>query len=274
MAITVTEHVESREWGADGSVKFKYFVRGTASDTTARVQLLDSAPETYQGKVREDNPNVNPVWADTESSNGLWECEVVYQPAGALPITPLEVGESSYSFDTTGGTQHITQSRQTYSAEAPPDKTAEDFKGAIGVSGEGEKIEVEGVDITMPTYSFSETHIIADESVTGAYKNTLFELTGRVNNATFKGFAIGEVLFLGARGSKRGDGDWEIAFNFAVSKNEYVNVGDIEMVYKPGWSYLWVRYATRKGAKRYVKQPVQANVEQVYDDGVFSGLGI
>jgi len=63
------------------------------------------------------------------------------------------------------------------------------------------------VDITVPVYSFSETHYNSLAFVTESYKQTLFGLTGKVNNAAFKGFAAGEVLFLGASGSKRGDED-------------------------------------------------------------------
>ena len=44
--------------------------------------------------------------------------------------------------------------------------------------------------------------------VTGGYKATLFYLTGKVNGGPFKGFAPGEVLFLGASGSQRGSEDF------------------------------------------------------------------
>jgi len=63
----------------------------------------------------------------------------------------------------------------------------------------------------------------------------LFILTGRVNQAAFKGFAAGEVLFLGASGSKRGDGDWEITFNYAASPNvTNLPVGSITVASKKG----------------------------------------
>ncbi len=168
-------------------------------------------------------------------------------------------------------TQHITQSLQTIVKKAKPGETAPDFKQAIGVTTE----EVEGVDITVPVYSFAETHYIANSLVTGAYKLTLFALTGKVNNATFKGFAAGEVLFLGASGSKRGDDEWEITFRFAASPNVTgMTVGDITGVDKKGWEYLWVRYTDAEDAKVLVKQPAAVYVEKVYESGDFSGLGI
>ncbi|MCK4343502.1 MAG: hypothetical protein KAY37_17450 [Phycisphaerae bacterium] len=76
---------------------------------------------------------------------------------------------------------------------------------------------VEGVDIAVPVYHFSETHYLPDAIVSPAYRGTLFSLTGKVNGGAFKGFAAGECLFLGAAGAKRGSGDWEITFRFAAS---------------------------------------------------------
>ena len=144
----------------------------------------------------------------------------------------MEPGDSSYSFDTGGGTQHITHGKQTVGTYAPVGKTAPDFDGAIGVTRD----RVEGVDITVPVYRFSETHVTTDAQVTASYKGTLFNLTGKTNNGSFKGFAAGEVLFLGASGSKRSDGDWEIPFNFAASPNKTgLAIGSITGIAKKGW---------------------------------------
>ena len=105
----------------------------------------------------------------------------------------------------------------------------------------------------------------------------LFQLTGRVNSAPYKGFQAGECLFLGASGSKRGEEDWEISFRFAASPNKTgLSVGDIGGIDKKGWEYLWVRYADAEdpAAKSIVKRPAAVYVEQVYEYGDFSGLGI
>jgi len=136
---------------------------------------------------------------------------------------------------------------------------------------------VYGVDITVPVYSFSETHILANSAVTAAYKGKLFALTGKTNNATFKGFAIGECLFLGASGSKRGKGDWEITFRFAASPNKTgLTVGDITGIAKKGWEYLWVRYedAVDTAAGTMVKKPLAVYIEKVYEEGNFADLAI
>ena len=160
--------------------------------------LLWFTPAMYNGLVRQ-TPKIEP---DGDSPD-VWAASVQYGPK-----KPPDTGDSTYQFDTAGGTQHITQSLQTLGKYAPPGKVAPDFKGAIGVTHDN----VEGVDITVPVYNFSETHYIASELVTLAYKATLFSLTGKVNKHVFRGFAPGEVLFVGASGAKRGEKDWEITW--------------------------------------------------------------
>lgn len=263
MPITVSEKWESRETtvGESPSVDLIYIVRGTDSDVAAKAALAATSPVLYDGLVRQ-SLHIERIAED------IWEGSVRYGE-----LQPPETGDSTYQFDTGGGTQHITQSLQTVGRYAPPGKTAPNFQGAIGVTHDN----VEGVDITVPVYNFSETHYIPTALVTLAYKAALFYLTGKVNDAPFRGFAPGEVLFLGASGSKRGQDDWEITFRFAASPNvTNLTIGNITGINKKGWEYLWVRYADDEdtAAKVLVKKPIAAYVEQVYQYGDFSGLGI
>jgi hypothetical protein len=246
-----------------------YILDGTSDDLTAKAWLLGSTAAEYDGLVRSEC-TLEPIVVDTAAGSGKWDCTVRYvPPEDAEP----EVGDSSFSFDTGGGTQHITQSISTVQKYAPAGKTAPDFKGAIGVTHDN----VEGVDITVPVYNFSETHYLPDSQVTPGYVGALFNLTGKTNAAAFKGLAAGECLFLGAAGSKRGADDWEIAFRFAGSPNRTgITVGAITGIAKKGWEYMWVRYADAEdpAAKALVKQPVAVYVEKVYDEGDFSAMGI
>jgi hypothetical protein len=116
---------------------------------------------------------------------------------------------------------------------------------------------------------------VATAAVTPAYKAILFYLTGKVNNAAWKGFQPGEVLFLGASGSNRGDGYWEITFRFSASPNmTNLQVGSITIADKPGWAYVWFRYQDTADANQLIKRPVAAYVERVYDEGDFTQIGI
>ena len=190
---------------------------------------------------------------------------------GGDPAQPGDPLGPSYTFETSGGTQHITQSLQTISKHGKPGVLPPDFKGAIGVSADS----VEGTDITVPIFRFSETYSIPVPLITHAYKLTVFNLTGKVNSAAFKGFATGEVLFLGASGSRRGVEKWEITYQFAASKNAVgITVGDIVNIDKKGWGYLWVRYGDVEDEKVLVKQPESVYIERVYDSANFAQLGI
>jgi len=271
MAATAHEILKSRDLNGE-SATLRYRIRGTADASDARDALIAAAPSTFEGKARQTTAaSVEPITIDENNADAcIWEGEVPY---GLQNSTPPGTGDSIYNFDTGGGTQHITQSLSTTARYAPGEATAPDFKGAVGVTADS----VEGVDIVVPVYHFSETHYKADASVTAGYKATLFALTGTANNATFKGFAAGEVLFLGASGSKRGDDDWEITFRFAASPNVTgLTVGNITGVAKKGWEYMWVRYADTEDttAKAIVKRPASVHIEKVYNNGDFSGLAI
>ena len=261
---TIIELYDSREAteGVDNpSVDLHYIVQGTEDDGQVRTLVESTVPAFYAGLVFQS-------YHIAHQGGGIWDVTVRYGQ-----IEPKDTGASTFFFETGGGTQHITQSIQTVNRYAPPGKTAPDFKGAIGVTSDA----VEGTDITVPIYQFTETHYIPADLVTGAYKATLFALTGKVNNGPFRGFAAGEVLFLGASGAKRGHADWEITFRFAASPNVTgLQVGDIPGINKKGWEYLWVRYADDQdsAANALVKRPVAAYVEQVYQYGDFSLLGI
>jgi len=273
VAVEVREKFESRKLvktvtGTNSSAELAYVVLGTDDDIAARDALEAGSPATYATLPRQ-SVQVEPLGPK------LWDGQVRYGHENNS--NQIQTGESTFSFDTGGGTQHITQSLQTVGRFPASGQTAPDFKGAIGVTPDA----VEGVDITVPVYQFSETHYKPDNQVTGTYKGVLFELTGRVNADTFKGFAPGEVLFLGASGSRRvqmgESADWEITYRFAASPNRTgLSIGGISGISKKGWEYLWVRYVDRADplAKALVKRPIAAYVERVYESGNFSGLGL
>jgi len=269
--VRLIEDVDSREvrTGDRPSCTFHYTLEGVADDDTAKT-LMENSTAEYYGDLKRESINLEPEWVDTASNTGIWRVTVEY--LAPEEIEP-ETGESSYSFDTTGGTQHITQSVSTRGKYAPSGKTPPDFKGAIGVTHNS----VEGVDITIPVFSFTETHYLPDSVVTDTYKGRLFRLTGKTNNSNFRGCAPGECLFLGASGSRRGEDDWEVTFRFAASPNKTnIQIGDITVAEKKGWDYLWVRYADEADtdACELVKRPSAAYVEQVYEEGDFSDLEI
>jgi hypothetical protein len=286
MPITVAEKYDSRQstTGSNAQVTLTYIASGSDDDLAIKAAVESFAPETYDGLPRQ-SVQIEPI------SEEYWDASVRYADASSSSSTSggggpePGSGEYTYSFDTMGGTQHITQSLETVGSYADSSiPSAPDFNGAIGVSNTNGNSEVQGVDITVPIYNFSETHYLTTEQVTPEYKGTLFQLTGKVNNAAFRGLAAGECLFLGASGTLHGtetdtgtSGDWEITYRFAASPNKTgITIGSITGIAKKGWEYLWVRYADVEDldAIAMIKRPVAAYVEKVYDDADFSLLDI
>lgn len=212
-----------------------------------------------------------------------WEVQATYTKSGADDDNPLR---RSRSFDTSGATTHITQARggkvgnttTTQSERLYPPNEGVSMHYAIGVDGDS----VAGVDIITPQLTWSESYDVPGAYVTAAYIKAVAELTGTVNKASFRTFAAGEVLFLGATGSQewdseKGDGPWNLSYKFSASSNvTEMNVGDITGITKKGHEYLWILYEAEVNAPKAVllKKPKIVYVNNVYLDGDFSALGL
>lgn len=217
-----------------------------------------------------------------------WQLEVTYTKDGAEDDQQQDPAKRTRSFDTGGATQHITQAIQ--SDEWPDGEqrfwtgspAAPNMRGAIGVDGDS----VQGVDIVVPQLTWTETYEVPNLYVSTAYIKKVSSLTGTVNNAAFRGFAAGEVLFTGASGSQqwdadKGDGPWSLSFKFVAAANQgpgktfpAVTIGGIEGIAKDGHDYLWVRYEDAVEGATLLKKPKFVYVDKVYRREDFSQLGI
>lgn len=276
MATRVEEAYSERDQtinakGEVTEIEIPYLVFEAADEDAALAAArTKAASRTVSGMVLDELEVTERVNKDT------WKVKAIYKDEDSDdPDDPDEDEETtSFAFDTGGGTMHRNQSIKTVS-KVPND--APDFNGAIEVDNEG---NVNGVDVTMPVLNFTETHTMNGSRVTTSYKKTVAALTGTVNSSGFRGFSAGEVLFLGASGTKRSkkpNAPWEITFRFAVSPNQSsLQVGKLKVPNKRGWDYLWVRYADKvaENRKNVIKEPVAAYVEQVYPTGDFGNLGL
>lgn len=268
MSIVVTEKMESRRLttGKNATMELICNVIGTDDDAQAKIAVENFTPAAW-GSIYKP-PLLYRQQIQLEVLGPLlWIATVRYDTTGTEPLSALD----SFEFDTSGGTQHITQSIETVATygDAPAD-----FDGAIGVNDKS----VDGVDIVVPVFNFSETHRFAE--ISNYYKGAIFNVTGKVNRDPFRGFAPGEVLFLGATGNKRdntGETPWELAYRFsALANRNDIYVGSIGPITKRGWEYMWVRYADADDnvSKTLIKYPLSVHIEQVYQTVDFSLLGI
>ena len=269
MAISMTELGTRRVYGT-ASVGRVYKVTGsdveadllshvrantpTTIDTFKRgeIELEQLAPSLYEATVR---------WA---SDSG-----------GSLTVRP-ETGSFFLSGDTTGEEVTLTQSLEHVGTWGSGGSVSTPYMGAINVNADGEP---EGVSVKTGTLNFVETGYVAASTATVAYFRNLALKTGSVNSDTFRGFAAGEVLYLGSQFQYRADkDDYELTSRFAIAPNRTsVSVGGVITVpSKQGWDYLWVSYVLEPDTTgQYVKTvPNLAHVERVYPRVAFSTLGL
>ena len=261
------ELVGSREGtqGPSPSLVLRYAVYNTDDDYLVRALVGAASPPVYDALVKQQ------IHTEQEGA-GFWLGDVEYGPAKLG-----DPGTVEWSFEIGGGgTQHITQSLKTegkYAASGTPP----DFKGAIGVRRDGNGLAVDGIDIDVTTFAWSETHHLAYIQITPAYINTLYLLRGKVNDDAWRIFSKGEVRLVSISGSARGEWTVPITFNFEASHNVTdLKVGDITGIAKEGWHYLWTFYEDTEdqSAQELVKNPKAVYVEQVHEYEDFSKLGL
>lgn len=280
MALTIAERPDSREWSG-GQCTFAYLIEGVGGDDDMAVRdlVLATAPATYHWLFRDPDIAIEPREVDETTSHGIWYAAVRYTPAN---LQQLEVDSIRISGSTGGATQHLTQSYQTRASY--PSGTAENFNGAIGVSGTGPDATVEGVDVVAPNGQLSITKVWRVSSLPDV--RTLYGLTGRVNDFAITvtdtvtrmsiTFQPGEFLLINVEwGNVRADGGIEFTYQVGWSLNATgLTAGTITGISKYGHDWLWTRYKTVKGEAAAVKTQADAHVEQVYRGADMSILGL
>ena len=263
-------------------VTLKWLLKDLAGYLDAETKLRANAPDYYRGHFRQ-RLDCQPL------GNGWWLGSASY----ASPAVNSQGDEdnqqspnlfpATVAFDTSGGTEHITQAYLPFDGSAAfgfngeyryakQGQTAPDYKGAINVSGDS----VNGLDVVVPAFNFTETWTVPTVFLTNTYVSTLYQLTGKTNAAQFRVFQAGECLFLGARcEATRGDFKTSITFSFSARPNATnQKIGDITVSTKKGWQYLWIEYESSVDNANLIKRPKYVYVDDIYGSGDFSLLRI
>jgi hypothetical protein len=222
---------------------------------------------------------VDEIFTVGNGSGGIARAIYIGRAVWKIPdFGPIPANSFTLSFDISGQTTRVTQARAhiaRYSASGKDQTDTKNFLGAINVQDDG---TVEGTDVAVPYFTYVVNYCFEAADVTQAFILTLSNIVGTSNLYPFHGFDGGELLLYRVSGQKRVDGNWDIAFAFAVSRNaQNLNVGNGILVDdKLGWDYLWVYYEERKDASlNFVhKVPIAAYVEQVYFYKDYSVLNI
>lgn len=278
-------------------VSLRWLVHSIKDYTEAEDKGRDLAPLYYDGH-RRVSLTPRPV------GGGWYEIEAVYSNAGVdayegrgiVNEDGVRMIPAGLSMDTTGGKETVTVAWQGEAAApvatgyasgglVPPNSN-----GAINVSGD----RVNGVDITVPSLSWTETWLVPAwyllagsepteprkdhepgvANVSQPYADVLHNMGGKVNEDRFRIFAPGEVLFLGARFDVNCASTMvPVAYSFAASRNRSeFKVGDINVLKKDGMDYLWIVYSDEVDQSFPVKKPLYVYVDQVYPRTKFLDL--
>jgi hypothetical protein len=253
--------------GANGQTDLEYRIRwdgtGIPDDIDIVAHVLDDVlPASFGVWPLKD-------WEIKPAGWKRWMIAASYGPRSNEQQAPAD--DSVSAFETGGGTQHVKISRATVQVRSVSGETAPNTYNQINVDAQ----QVGGTDIVIPVFTFEETKVFPFNSVNAAYKMNLFTATGRVNNATYKGFAAGEVLFMGASGRSRGTEEYSITGRFAASPNiTGLSVGDITGINKNGWDFLWLMFEDNTSEGKLLKKPIHAFVERLYLPHNFGLLGL
>lgn len=261
----------SKKTGACSSAEVKYLVLGATSKDAAVQAVLTGAPTTYGGlplkEVRVDsyengNLEAAAVYAEEESSSGGDEGDGE---------------EATESFDCGGGTKHMTHA---ISQSRVYGGSGDDAGGGIGWNGKsGSEAEFSGVDVPCADMRESYTKTISRSKATSTtYKKRVAELVGKVNSSSFKGWAAGEVMFLGCSYSTPSKGATKVTvtYNFRIMPNESsCKVAGKSCGSKKGFEYMWARSETTQGSDGKPAVEVKSIYKSVVcESGNFSALGL
>ena len=277
MALTITELAQSRkqkESPRDGTfettLETLWKITGSDDPSSPAVKALGPQPGDAYG-----DPAAN-LWLNSREweiikiggVNGVIRLTATFGPPQRLPVQPGD--EPQYELSTMAETTHIERAL----SQSHYPSSADSVDLAIGVA-DG---KVDGVDIYVPKGTYSETREM--QTLSTAMFAKLMGLTGCVNNAAWKYWQKGEVLFLGAQINRTGRfGVWKLKYSFAIqptmSESIATDSGN-QSFNKTGWDYMWFekKSAANVAGDQVLHTISAVHVAKVYPDADFTQLGI
>lgn len=265
--VTITEFDRSGdgEDSPNSSVTLTFHASGSDDYNDVAVAIFSSSiPLTYLGLVRQQ--------IDREYiGGGHWYLHARYS-ADVQQQPPLQYGDPErITWDTTGGTT-VRRTHATLVGGYSMTGTVPDNGDAINVTEDG----VEGIDVEVGGGIMTIDSVITAAQASQAYGRRLQTWAKKyVNNAEYRGFAAGEVRFMGGRMTERADGYWDLSRTFDVSENvtgqTFAGVTGID---KKGHEYVWALTQRTEDpvAKTVVVDTVAVYVHELFPAANFALL--
>ncbi len=249
MTIIFDQKPTTGSWAlVDGKGVHEYQLIGTAgefpNEVAAAAFLLNAVPVFFYGAWLQEI-NVKP------QGNGLHFVSCPYGPH------PRLAGTQRINFRTTGGTVHISASRNMVAkyGTGAPDTVI------IGQDGAGAEITV---PVQMRSYIFNYERGIVTEAAMDYWE----DLTGVVNDAMWHNRPAGEVLFLGAEGdtTSLAEANSSVTFHFAMSRNKTnETIGSIVNIVKDGHDLIDIHTKTEVITAQDVQVEKYVYIQRVYE---------
>lgn len=247
------ERPDSRAWTTDPpGVTYRYKASGEHDDGIVLAYALSATPLVVFATV-----------------GTLFRGNVQVEPDGyqqylvSVPYGPRkqETGSFTFRFDTTGATINIKAAKE-HIASYPSGAPTNPHKGAIGVTKDG---KVEGADIVIPALKLIYTFKHPAGVISEGHARALAGVTGMTNAAPFRGFAVGELLYVGSTGEDGSETEASVEYVLVASANATISVGDITGIFKGGHHLLWIEFKNEVDSGKPAVQPERVHIERVYD---------
>jgi hypothetical protein len=250
----------------------RYNLHEYATRYLAEGAILTAAPlvdSNYSFMTRKDITVTQPNPEITDE----WEASVTWEEYIPPAITTSANEVLSGSITVTSQLQKTTFS---HVGSYGPGGSTPNFGGLINDTGEG---GVEGANIDVPVLGFNIKRNYTKGTFNLAWLANAASYVGLPNNATWRGFGIGEVKLIGVDGSNDSGKFDVVTFNFAASPS-FTNIiipslfGNITVPSKLGWQYLHVQYDTYTdpATGTQMDSPYAAHVDELQPGVNLSGL--
>jgi len=229
MTISFEERPNTRRTTSNPpTATFEWVCEGVADSGSVKALALSGTPASVfveEGVLFRDQIEVN------EAGFCVYYVTVSYKK------TKNETGSYGFNFSSSGGTLHITHSRETVNK----------YPGTIRTQNQaidlGKDNVPRGTEIIIPALKMSYRFKHPLGVVNEAFAIAMYEVTGTVNSASWHGMPAGEVLFMGADGSDGTDAEAEVTYNVIREKNlSDLVIGAITGIAKDGHDFLWVHW--------------------------------
>ena len=265
MAFTFHELPKSRESSEDPRKLTLHYVAGRGDHAFIRAYAIGATPALAADGLYRQDVQLKPL------GGGMFNVDVFYGP-----VEPPEPGSYAIRWEAGGQTVRRTHALEHIQSYAPAGETAPDHGGAINVQPDG---RVEGVDVPIPVFKWTEDHQLATVVANWNYALIVNALYGKTNDATFRSLPAGTVRFDGATGglTNQDPDKVDLSFSFTYSPAATgLSVDEITAIAKDGWEYAWTEYEQIEDttSKTPAGRAIAVHVERVLDEADFGLLQI